>query len=115
MDGDLDGVNDADEMGYCVPTGVGTVTVCLPDCSAGTCDASGGTGTYYCQPLEAEGTGLLTDLLDDASANSSPGIRRRMTRPLVFHPAMLAHPVRIVQQQHPLAAIRRRAFVSPQA
>ena len=73
VDGDLDGVNDSDEMGYCVPTGVGSVTVCLPDCSAGTCDASGGTGTYYCQPLEAEGTGLLTDLLDNAAADGSAG------------------------------------------
>ena len=60
-------------MGYCVPTGVGTVTVCLPDCSAGTCDASGGTGTYYCQELEADGTGALLDLLDNGAADGSAG------------------------------------------
>ena len=64
VDGDLDGTNDADEMGRCVPTGVGSVAVCLPDCSAGTCDAYdiAGTNDYYCQGLEAIGTGLLENL-----------------------------------------------------
>jgi hypothetical protein len=64
VDGDLDSVNDADEMGRCVPTGVGSVAVCLPDCSAGTCDAYdiAGTNDYYCQSLEAVGTGLLENL-----------------------------------------------------
>ncbi|MBT6175955.1 MAG: hypothetical protein HOI23_01825, partial [Deltaproteobacteria bacterium] len=65
VDGDLDSVNDADEMGRCVPTGVGSVTVCLPDCSDdGTCDAYdvAGTNDYYCQSLEAGGTGLLENL-----------------------------------------------------
>jgi hypothetical protein len=60
-------------MGYCVPTGVGSVTVCSPDCSAGTCDATGGTGTYYCQELEADGAGTLIDLLDNGVADGSAG------------------------------------------
>jgi hypothetical protein len=74
VDRDLDGGSDADEIGFCVPTGVGSVTVCRPDCSGGTCDASDGIGgAYYCQELEADGTGLLLDLWDNGVADGSAG------------------------------------------
>ena len=81
VDGDNDGVDDLD--GFCleIPGDALGASVCLPDCSgldggdSSACAAvdSTGTATAYCQPLEAKGAGLLTDLSDNAAADGSTG------------------------------------------
>ena len=81
VDGDNDGVDDLD--GFCleIPGDALGASVCLPDCAgldggdSSACAAvdSTGTATAYCQPLEAKGAGLLTDLSDNASADGSTG------------------------------------------
>jgi hypothetical protein len=68
VDRDLEADNDTNEAGRCVPvpgSSVGT-HVCLPDCtSLGTCAAydAASTNDYYCQELEADGSGALRQIL----------------------------------------------------
>ena len=76
VDGD-DGVDDLD--GFCLGIRVMHWRVgLLPDCSgldggdSSACVAVAGD-TAYCQPLEAKGAGLLTDLSDNAAADGSTG------------------------------------------
>ena len=61
-DGNTTTTPDA-EMGWCTPTGEGSldwaVTACLPDCATTSCGASAGTATTYCAGIEAVGTGAL--------------------------------------------------------
>ena len=78
VDGDNDGVDDLD--GFCleIPGDALGASVCLPDCSgldggdSSACVAVAGD-TAYCQPLEAKGAGLLTDLSDNAAPDGSTG------------------------------------------
>ena len=62
VDRDLDANDDTNEAGRCVPVAGSSIGAheCLPDCTSdGTCVArdAADTNTYYCQELEADGSG----------------------------------------------------------